>query len=384
MMSASSLQLEAVLGCLGWRQLAAVRQVCTRWRMLKATWAKLCVEDLSHERIRDVLAVSIGPALRSFSAGFIDADLLNHLARLAPRLENIELQMLPDELSKARSSFLAFKVLGRLELECDCDPTTELDLPPSLRDLCLCAASPGMLPQTLECLTLYGVLHQPARLLRLLASDSATPNLRKVDLGFVPGLDDDFALLAERLLAERLLAGRARRSFIELTVRYSRRTCNPLVFLSAFRLEAAEESASLEVLGLANRGTVTMVAEQGRIRTRFGFVSLEARDWLDPTWLSKKTISRLHVTRCTQNLLPAYLKLDVAELWLSAWDVRTRIPSMGGTTVRQLELSRFSEVSFDDDFAPGRLKEICLDERPLNVPAGGVLSLEDGHYMLRF
>jgi hypothetical protein len=345
--------------------------------MLKATWAELCVEALSHERIRDVLVVSTGPALRSFSAGFIDADLLNHLARVAPRLENIELQMLPDELSKARSSFLAFQVLGRLELECDCDPTTELDLPPSLRDLCLCAASPGMLPQTLECLTLYGVLHQPARLLRLLASDSATPNLRKVDLGFVTGLDEDFALLAERLLATP-------KSFIELTVRYSRHTCNALVFLSAFRLEATEEFASLEVLGLANRGTVTMVAEQGRIRTSFAFVSLEARDWLDPTWLSKKTIDRLHVTRCTQNRLSAYLKLDVAELWLSAKDVRARIPSMGGTTVRQLQLSCFSEVSFDDDFAPGQLKEICLDERPLNVPAGGVLSLEDGYYMLRF
>lgn len=360
--SVSGLPQAQIMGFLDWRDLAAVRQVCAEWRSLNAAWVALRIGPV--RKVRQVLAMSVGPALRCFSADeYMSVEHLSLLATVAPRLKSLEIHMLPTELHKAQTTFLAFRALRRLSL--DCRSTAALNFPESLSELCLREASPSMVPATLEALIVYGSLQQPDLLVRLCASASGTPFLRKLKLPLVSGAD--FTLLTDRLMQRDLLT-------LTLFVKFSKSKDKrrPLDAVAAFPFEDADREACLELIATATEATVTMRNDHGRLRVYVPYARLHATGSL--RFLSALRIGRLFITGCTQGALDECLTLDVPAIRLHG-EVRrdtavTRImvPRMDGRRARTLELYWFAEVRFALDFVPGNLDKILLDKPAALMP----------------
>lgn len=367
-------QLQAIMGCLDCREIAAMRQVRAEWRSLTATWIALRAK--SNRKLPQVLTMCAGPALRHFSGGCLDLALLSRLATVAPRLESMDLYLTEIELAKAQTTFSAFNALRRLDLEFFSLSTEALEFPPSFRDLCLSHASPGLIPAALESLTVTGTLHQPAGVVQLCASN---PDLRQVRLPFVAVAAAEFRSLSTRL----------RQSLLTLTVVCRGREWTPYEFVDTFPFADADRALLRELLAAASEARVEMRHERSH-GLRFRFPLLRLKTELSLAVISRANIHILIVKGSTQRTLDLYVKLDVAQLLLEAetpgeaYVTKITVPRMDSSTVRTLELYWFAEVRFAPDFVPGRLEEIWLDKPPANMPANAVCRVRGKHRILRF
>lgn len=373
--------MQAILGCLGVGELAAVRRVCTSWRSIKSAWALLAFSPKTTLKThKKVLDVCLGSALRHVAVTDLEVEFLASLASVAPRVEHLEGRMSVKELKMARTSFAAFPTLDRLELLCS--SSADLDFPPSLRQLSLLAASPGMIPTTLERLEIDGpVLGKDADgVVKLCASPGSTPDLRSLSMRYVSRTD--YGPLARRLLGSTV------HKLDALVIKHYSCAGDPLDVVDAFPFDAAFRAACLIFLPLALGVVITMVSLPQGLFSWFQLANIEAARVPDLLRFAKfPRTERLCIHGCTQQGLEDCLKLRMTlDAWLHTKHgaVKVTVPRMEGITLKKLQLSGFAEVSFEGGFIPGRLKEIWLDERPSNVPADAVLSHESSFVVLRF